>query len=504
MVFREQLIAHEAMGGGIELREKELEGDMNTSFFHNSATQRQKSNRIEGIMDKEGNWQEEPVDKHLTEEMKRSMDKPYDAEEVKKVVVGMSGMKAPGPDGVVFRKFGYTHIVLIPKFIAKYIANRLKAIMPQLISNTQSAFVSDRFITDNVLLAYEVHHSLKRKKGQVGCFSLKLDMQKAYDRVEWDFLRVVMVKMQFPDNFIKLMHAYISTVSYSVMVNGDQCGYFKSSRGLRQGDPFSPYLFLLCTERFIHLIREATSNGSLQGVQVGRSGPRLTHLLFVDDSLLFRQASVEECGAIKTILRRYEESSGQAVNYSKSTVWFSPNVQGESKRAMLDILGVSERGVRGKVDGWQTKSLSKAGKQVMIKAVLQAIPPYAIQCFKLPTTLCHELEALFVKFWSKQNALFWCIGTPSRPRGLDALSMPTVLTAQKWSSTSTGIAKDPQSTLNIVYKSKYFPDSSFWDANLGSNPSYIWRSIISSRDILRKGCKWKVGNGENMARFLGH
>jgi len=125
--------------------------------------------------------------------------------------------------------------------------------------------------------------------------ALKLDMSKAYDRVEWPYMEKLMKKMGFDDTWVQLMMQCISSATYSVLINGEPYGKITPTRGLRQGDPFSPYLFLPCTKGFYGLLRKAEIEGNIKGVSICRNRPKLTHLIFADDSLIFCRSKTEEC-----------------------------------------------------------------------------------------------------------------------------------------------------------------------------------------------------------------
>ena len=130
-------------------------------------------------------------------------------------------------------------------------------------------------------MAFETFHSLQNfRGGNYGYMALKLDMSKAYDRVEWSYLEGIMRKMGFRDRWINLVMGCVKTVSYSVLVNGDPCGMIFPTRGIRQGDPLSPFLFLLCTEGLNGLIKNVELQGDIHGHSPCRRSPKLTHLLF--------------------------------------------------------------------------------------------------------------------------------------------------------------------------------------------------------------------------------
>ena len=147
-----------------------------------------------------------------------------------------------------------------------------------------------------MLVAFETLHYLKRRtQGKLGYMALKLDMSKAYDKVEWNFLERAMLHLGFSGRFVATIMSCIKSVSYLVLLNGVPRSTIKPSRGLRQGDPLSPYLFLVCAMGLQGLLHKAEVDGFLRGVSICRNGPHVSHLFFADDSVLFCQAKESEC-----------------------------------------------------------------------------------------------------------------------------------------------------------------------------------------------------------------
>ena len=155
----------------------------------------------------------------------------------------------------------------------------------------------------------------------MGYMALKLDMRKAYDRVEWVFLEKIILKMGFNARWVSTIMACIKSVSYSILLNGQPHGHIVLDRGLRQGDPLSQYLFLLITEGLHSLFKKAEEDGVIRGVSLCANGPRISHLLFADDSLVFCKATISECVQIQSVLHRYEQAFGQSINGAKTSIF---------------------------------------------------------------------------------------------------------------------------------------------------------------------------------------
>ncbi|XP_021742857.1 uncharacterized protein LOC110708937 [Chenopodium quinoa] len=379
---------------------------------------------------------------------------------------------------------------------------RLKLILPGVVSENQSAFVPGRLITDNALIALEMFHTMKnRSKGKRGTIALQLDMSKAYDRVEWGFLRKLLLTMGFDGRWVNLVMQCVSTVRYSFVINGRVCGDVVPSRGLHQGDPLSPYLFILVADALSFMLQNRVQRGELHGARASRRGPTVSHLLFAYDSLLFARANRQECETIVDILNQYEVASGQKINYEKSEVSFSKGVRQEQKDEIMSALkmrqvdrhgkylgiptaaGRSKKAIFGalldriwkKLQGWKEKLFSRAGKETLLKAVIQAIPTYLMGVYKFPCSVIDKIASAMARFfWGQQGAqrkIHW----------------------QAWR-----LVHKEDSLLSKVMKAKYYPNCSFLDAALGYGGSYTWQSIWSAKALVKEGLIWRIGTGSQV------
>ena len=256
----------------------------------------------------------------------------------------------------------------------------------------QMAVVSGRKGTNNVIIAQEVLHSLGKKKGRTGYMAFKIDMEKAYEKLEWSFIRDMLIRVNLPMDIIDVIMSFVFTVSTSVLFNREALDLIFPSRGIRQGDPISLYLFILCMDFLRQLIKEKCSEKLWQPVKASQRAPTFSHLFFIDDLILFAKANGVNCSAIRDVLDTFCSISSQTVSEAKSRVYFSPNVDRDTRESLCDISGFASTSylgkylglplkqlgssshdfnfildrVKQKLSGWKANLLSLAGRRVLI------------------------------------------------------------------------------------------------------------------------------------------
>ncbi|XP_042944703.1 uncharacterized protein LOC122278591 [Carya illinoinensis] len=217
----------------------------------------------------------------------------------------------------------------------------------------------------------------------------------------------------------------IESVSYELLVNGTPQDPFKPSRGIRQGDPISPYLFIMCAEALSNLICQAEAKGQVHGIPIAKGQLKISHLFFADDSLLFCKANTFEWIRLHGLLKIYEQASGKRLNLKKTSILFSKNITRATQNFILFIAGVRSAmtyekylglpyvvgknknktfkgildSIRLRLSNHKVKLLSLAGKEIYIKVVIQALPTYAMSVFKLPCSLLNEISRATHNFW---------------------------------------------------------------------------------------------------------
>ncbi|XP_042974636.1 uncharacterized protein LOC122306268 [Carya illinoinensis] len=425
-------------------------GDRNTTYFHMQANQRKKTNAITSIDDGTGRIASEQgeiggiftsffstlfnsslpfnidtclnaLKPKINQAMKESLVTPFTAEEVKKTIFQMNPLGSPGPDGFPAH-FYQKHWELAGKEVCDYALGVLNqggslkkvndtyiALIRKIISANQIAFVLGRLISDNTLVAYEVLHSMTTR----------------------------------------------------MKVDGEPQQNFTPSRGIRQGDPISPYLFILYVEALSALLQKTEVMGEITSAPIGRGPTKVSYLFFANDNLLFCQALPKELTKVIGILDLYEQASGQMLNEEKSSVFFNKNTLKEEQELILQLAGIKSTGTFEKYLGlpavlgrakiaafhslidrtwswvvnWKTNHLSAAGKEILLKAGFQIVQ---------------------LSFASKAKLE------------------------------------------DVVIKQKYFSPGDLLNANLGSGPSYVWRSILAGLSVLKPGLRWRIENGKSI------
>nr|XP_029144810.1 uncharacterized protein LOC114924424 [Arachis hypogaea] len=322
------------------------------------------------------------------------------AEEIREAVWDCKSSKAPSYDGLPAES-NITWVALAPKFVG---AREIKDLQP-------------------ISMVGSVYKIISKRKEEATI--IKLDFQKAYDRVKWSFVDLVLQKMGFGIRWRSWVMECVTIASMSVLINSSPSKPFKIERGLRQGDPLSPFLFVLVVDVLHRMIAEAVRNGRISPLLVGRDSVELSHLQFADDIILFSPPEEKTIKNYKRLLRCFELMSGLSINFDKSSL-ITVNCDEQWVQCMCHFLGckggslpVKYLGiplgpnprlvktwkpiidkVEEKLSLWKAKLQNKVGKLVLIKSVLNSLPMYYLSLFKMP-------KAVAVKLISLQRGFLW-------------------------------------------------------------------------------------------------
>ena len=394
-------------------------------------------------------------------------------EEIKNALFSIDDSKAPGPDGFsslffkrawsivgnevcdavadffsngcILHEINCTIIALVPKVhnpssmhgyrpisccntiykcITKIIAARIKRCIPDIIFPAQTAFVQGRSITNNILLTQELMKNYHYDVGTPSC-ALKIDLKKAYDSIRWGCILNILTAMGTPTNMLRCVMACITTPKFSICVTGELAGFFPSKRGLRQGDPLSPFLFLIAMEAFSRSLSKAALHPRFD-FHPKCKGINFSHICFADDIFIFAKGNETSVEVIMDEMAKFETFSRMQVDKQKSTVFLAgvnDNVKAtilnmtrfsmgslpvkylgvpliSTKLSHLDCLPLMDKMI-ARIQSWTSRSLSFAGRLQLISSVLYSIQTYWCSMFIIPKFTCYKIEQIFSGFlWS--------------------------------------------------------------------------------------------------------
>ena len=511
------------------------------------------------------------------------LEQPVSNEEIKTALFSIPDDKAPGPDGftsLFFKKswsiigadfiravsyfFEYsimprcinaTRISLVPKVenpacmddyrpisccnvlykcISKVLVARLKLILSDVISPSQSAFIPGRQISDNILLTQELLHNYHLNKGPARC-ALKIDLKKAFDTISWQFILKGLQCIGIPVRMINWIHACISSAFFSVGLNGSLHGFFPSSRGLRQGDPLSPYLFVIAMEGLGGILREVAQVPRFQFHWRCKLNS-ITHLAFADDLMVFCHADLASVELIRGALESFSSISGLIINHNKSFVFIS-GVEDSIRVAIanclhfqLGALPIKYLGVPlissrlshrhctplveriiSRINLWTSASLTYAGRLQLIKSTLFSIQVYWSSLFILPSSIIKRVEGILAAFLWKGTSL-----TPTGAKvAWASLCYPKIegglgiKRIKDWNKAAIlklvwRILTESSSFWVAWIHSILLRGRCFWFCNIPSSSTWSWRKLLLSRTWSKGYFAPFIGNGRQTSLWLDY
>lgn len=439
--------------------------------------------------------------------------------------------------GKIIREINHTFIFLIPKFpdaknltdfrpislcnvtnkiLANLLCNRMKAYMNDLISVNQNAFIPNRTISENSLLAYEMVRSFNRKNSSNFC--LKIDLHKAYDKINREFIHHMLISLGFPITFANIIYECISTPSFSILIDGSLHGLIYSSRGIRQGDPLSPYLFAMVMEFLTLKLDIDFLKGNISPIY--QAEPIITHLLYADDILIMAKATKGNAEIIYHILQDMKFYSGLELNTEKSKIFFSKGAKFKQEIAdiikfKVDNLPIIYLGIplsnislksrdfgwlidkiNKKFNHWQTRVLNIAGRAELIKSVIHPMLLFWLQVSQFPASVIQRINSVCSNFlWkSKSHNMSWndvCKTKSEGGLGIKKIEDLAVATATKllWNFFNGN------SLWAKWMHNRYCKKNNFWIIRMDNNASHTWKTILRARQWCKGYIDRKIVDG---------
>ncbi|XP_057774769.1 uncharacterized protein LOC130993749 [Salvia miltiorrhiza] len=303
------------------------------------------------------------------------------------------------------------------KILSKILASRLSSVAADCVSQNQFGFIRGRLIHDCIMIGSEGVNCMNRSCNGKN-MACKVDIKKAFDTLSWRFILCAMEAMGFDQRFLNWISTIFGSARISILYNGQLCGYFSCSRGVRQGDPLSPIIFGIAEDVLSCMFMKAVKDGCLTPMSMSRANNFPTHLLYADDILLFCKASTKNARTIRNILQRYGELSGQICSREKSHIYFAKGVSLSYQRQIGRILhfrvglmpmtylgaplfvgrpkaihlaAIKDRIIH-KFSRWNGSQLSIAGRICLIRSVIQSSLVHTMMVYKWPNSLLKELD----------------------------------------------------------------------------------------------------------------
>ncbi|VFQ77971.1 unnamed protein product [Cuscuta campestris] len=316
----------------------------------------------------------------------------------------------------------------ISKINTKLLANRLKKLLPKIISPEQGAFQKGKSIDDHILLAQEAIHGLDRKVFG-GNLIIKIDMEKAFDSMNWNFLEGILRAFGFSQAAINLLMTNLRNTLISMLINGEPQGFSAMSRGVKQGDPLSPLLFIIWFEAFSRLLNNSMDRNTIKRFNMGIV-KMPSHLIYADNLMVFTKGDILNLLKLNNILKVYKQASGQQINLSNSRFYTPKSISTDQQARMAKALSMNcgslpftylgatlRRGILKKVDcngllshvykhlsSWYSRTLNQMGRLILIKHVLSSIPLHLIAVQSLPRSIIRTLHSLMANFlWGQKD-----------------------------------------------------------------------------------------------------